>query len=153
MADIGVVESTDIKRKSGKAPKTRKKRDRVAHPPRANYKVEKCEVKGNRVKCTYTPRTPFKKSATDEFTCSSEAHAELFAEHAPKIHGRWRLSGIHYTLRKYANGTDGYELLKKARRRAATKKIYRRKVSEEKARIRRSQELALQKKKEMSSKA
>jgi len=149
MAESGVIESSEVKKKGGgKAPKTRKKRDPALHPPRANYKVEKCEVKGYSVTCTYTPRTPFKKSVTDEFMCSSEAHAELLAEHAPRIHARWRLSGLRYTLKKYARGSEGYELLNKARRRAATRKVYRKKISEEKARMRRAQELALQKKKE-----
>ena len=137
----GFIISMDMttKKTSGKAPKQKKKRDAATHPPRKNYRVSKATSTEELVSCTYTPRTSLKKSKTEDFICSSSAHAELFAEHATKIHGRWRLSSLRYTLKKYA-APEGYELLLKARQRAIKQKDYRKKMSAEKARIRRAQE-------------
>lgn len=137
----GLIISLDMttKKKSGKAPKTKKKRDAATHPPRKNYMVIRARAKENKVTCDYTPRTSLSKQKMEEFECSSTAHAELFAEHVTKIHGRWRMSSLRYTLKKYA-AADGYELLLKARQRAVKKKEYRKKVAAENARIRRAQE-------------
>jgi len=138
----GLIISMDMttqKKSSGKAPKTKKRRDAATHPPRKNYKVSKAKAKENKVQCDYTPRTSIAKTRSEEFECSSVIHADLFAEHVTKIHSRWRMSSLRYTLKKYAS-LEGYELLLKARQRAVKKKEYRKKVAAENARIRRAQE-------------
>lgn len=147
---IGVPTTTETPKKK-KAPSTKKKRDAAMHPPRKTYLVEKCKVSGNKVTCTYRARSAFAKNVVDEFECSSTEHAELFAEHAPKVHARWKLSGLRYSLNKYV-GPEGYERLVKSRKRAATRRDYRQKLAEERRRIRAAKEAAANRRREAAGK-
>lgn len=149
MAEETTTTTTEEPKKKTTAKSGKKKRDAKMHPPRKNYLVAETKVRGNTVTCIYNPRTALSKAKSEDYECTSPEHAELFAKHAPKIHARWKLSGLRYSLNKYL-GDSGFEALKNARQRAVLRKLYRKAEAERKAIIRKALQEEAQRKREMS---